>query len=855
MLAMNKKVVASFIVLATILLLLLVFRVIRLPFLPIHPHQAMPNQTALFFEINIADIEQLTIAPSPIAQLFLPENLSQEVGLLREILGGGVDFPNHTECLISVNPTQHPAADLLFIIPKMGHLDVDEIGIAAGWSRRVYQYGNESLTTLKKAGNVCSFVVYRNLLIFARHAYLVEDALSQLKQPSSSLCTDKGFKKMNKRVPAEAGTFPVYIHFPSFQPQFAPMLNAVRFDQLKKVETIGEWALWNIPISGNPAVWKGAFVPSENNKMLMANKQANNPIDGKVWETVPDNLAGTLAMATGDALTTFFQDTALPIGNEAVFAIGETLENNQPEQFLLLAVTDTKLAEQAVQKIGPATMEKEYQLFNIWNIKNKGISSILGGQPTYAAVLSGFILFGNSLAGMERWLGKYLAGQTLSKDVAFLALKNELPKDAPLLLQVDGVKGWQQIAPFWNEKMIVSLGRNPIPFERMVGALEWKGPVGQMTFVQPEKPKAEQRFVNILWSVPLMANAALQPVVQMNQPKGELDIFITDDENRIYLVSRSGQLLWRRQLPERIQSDIFHVHLVNGDQGQFAFSTRSAIYVVDRAGEDVEGFPLELAVPATNGVTVVDFFQSNDYHFFIACENGKAYGFDEKGSPIEGWRPKEGIGWVEHPLLHFQAEGKDFLAMLDVTGKMKVFKKNGSDRFKTVVFDTPDLQRLDYQISKSSSRIVTSNREGKVYVTNLVDNHFGLQLRAGKNEEVKFLFADVIGDERKDYIALSGNELTVSHYEGNKFEKAFTHQYPWSQDEVFSVKWERRNKDFIGTVNRSKKQLFLMDGSGRIPDQFPLAGSTPFVIADLMGDGKPVVIAGNGAGVVAYVLE
>ena len=403
--------------------------------------------------------------------------------------------------------------------------------------------------------------------------------------------------------------------------------------------------------------------------------------------------------------------------------------------------------------------------------------------------------------------------------------------------------------------MIVSLGRNPIPFERMVGALEWKGPVGQMTFVQPEKPKAEQRFVNILWSVPLMANAALQPVVQMNQPKGELDIFITDDENRIYLVSRSGQLLWRRQLPERIQSDIFHVHLVNGDQGQFAFSTRSAIYVVDRAGEDVEGFPLELAVPATNGVTVVDFFQSNDYHFFIACENGKAYGFDEKGSPIEGWRPKEGIGWVEHPLLHFQAEGKDFLAMLDVTGKMKVFKKNGSDRFKTVVFDTPDLQRLDYQISKSSSRIVTSNREGKVYVTNLVGNHFGLQLRAGKNEEVKFLFADVIGDERKDYIALSGNELTVSHYEGNKFEKAFTHQYPWSQDEVFSVKWERRNKDFIGTVNRSKKQLFLMDGSGRIPDQFPLAGSTPFVIADLMGDGKPVVIAGNGAGVVAYVLE
>ena len=67
--------------------------------------------------------------------------------------------------------------------------------------------------------------------------------------------------------------------------------------------------------------------------------------------------------------------------------------------------------------------------------------------------------------------------------------------------------------------------------------------------------------------------------------------------------------------------------------------------------------------------------------------------------------------------------------------------------------------------------------------------------------------------------------------------------------------WERHRKAFIGSVNSDKKQIFLIDDKGRVPNQFPLAGSTPFVIEDLAHDGNPVVITGNGAGVTAYIIE
>ena len=64
-----------------------------------------------------------------------------------------------------------------------------------------------------------------------------------------------------------------------------------------------------------------------------------------------------------------------------------------------------------------------------------------------------------------------------------------------------------------------------------------------------------------------------------------------------------------------------------------------------------------------------------------------------------------------------------------------------------------------------------------------------------------------------------------------------------------------KQKAFLGTVCAAKNQISLLDGTGKLLPQFPLEGTTAFSIVDLLGDGKPVVLVGNGASVVAYSLE
>jgi hypothetical protein len=307
-------------------------------------------------------------------------------------------------------------------------------------------------------------------------------------------------------------------------------------------------------------------------------------------------------------------------------------------------------------------------------------------------------------------------------------------------------------------------------------------------------------------------------------------------------------------LQEPVRSKIFPIDLNNDGETQLAFSTPLGVYVISPAdGSDVDGFPLKLQTPASNGVTVVDFFNSHDYRFFIACENGLAYGFDEKGSPVEGWRPHEDVGLVEHPLLHFQEGGKDYLVLLDTAGTLQVYQKNGAFRFPPKKLGNYFRQAPDFQAIKGSGRIVACDTAGRVSVVNLAGDEFKLAVKAGNNRHLRFAFANVTGDERNDYIALSGKELAVYAYEKDAFKQQFKHTFPAPQSDIFGVGWGK--KTFIGAYSREKRQIHLLDSSGRLLPQFPLAGTSSFVLFDLLNEGKPVAVVGYESSVYAYSLE
>ena len=286
---MDKKHAAIAVTVLLLVLLLALSKVVRLPFLSVHPHQAIPSHTALFFEINKKGLEKLLASPQPLAEMFLPKNLRGDFGLLKNALVSlGQPLSDEPSFYISANPSQRFGTDLLFILPDSRSLNLKAISQQSNMQSRVDKFGNQPLCTVKQDGQKFTITKFRNLFIFARRRYLVENAISQLKQPSTSFCREKEFRVMQRRASSDEKHFPLYLNLKNLSAQFAPLLNASKYGQLKKLGQIGSWLHLSLPIADKPENWAGSFAPSPDNSLILATQHDSGSFSNEIWQAVPD---------------------------------------------------------------------------------------------------------------------------------------------------------------------------------------------------------------------------------------------------------------------------------------------------------------------------------------------------------------------------------------------------------------------------------------------------------------------------------------------------------------------------------------------------------------------------------------
>ncbi|MCC6725320.1 MAG: hypothetical protein IT258_12510 [Saprospiraceae bacterium] len=845
---------------------------VRLPLLPVHPHDAIPQHTAAILQLGANDLDALQSESgrNSLASLVASSALVLDLTAYQKHFAPILMQKKQAETLALLQPTRSRGLDVLFVFDEMRSNDLDAIlGKNRDWRVRKSIFKDHDVFTVKTGEEEFALARYRNLLLFARHAYLVENALSQLGRPADAICRNSGFSSLTKGDSKSENSLPIWLNLAELGPQFSPLLDPANVHSMDGLSSLSRWFRLDLPLINKAATWHGAFSLAEGHPIMDANAKGKAHSYQQALAALPDNLAAFAWLAcsriTADKETGLWRTYLAPwAADEVAVAYGEPLEAGASEQFLLIKTKDQKAAESKLEALAKRLESSEvadFQVFKIRRFNGLPLDKMLGlssqmSNP-YGTVLGDYVLFSNSKNGIERWLEKYLAGQTFAKKAEFLQSLQGLEAAPDGLFHFSSDQAWPLVSPLFNEELLAKIGRNPLNFSQLTATFTRSGKVCNLQFTTPATSAKAQETApaNILWKVPLGNSAAIAPAVFKNPQSGEVEIFVQDASHTIYLLSKAGRILWRRDLDERILSKIWQLDLNSDEETQFTFSTANGIYVVDHAGEDVAGFPLRLQTPASNGVTVIDFFKSHEYEFFIACENGSAYGFDERGSPVEGWRPKTDIGTVKHPMTHFQAKGKDFLVLLDTAGMLNVFQKNGEYRFPKKDLQAKILQAPDFQADGDSYRIVVCDEKGRVTVTNLEGAGFNLALNVGKKQSVNFAFDDVMGDDRKDYLALSGSDLAVFFYEKSSFKKGFSHAFEQPQDAVFTVKWAGREKALVGTVCEAKSQISLLDGEGKLLPQFPLAGTTKFSVVDLLGDGIPVVITANGASVVAYSLD
>ncbi|MBP5170719.1 MAG: hypothetical protein ILP04_01470 [Bacteroidales bacterium] len=214
-----------------------------------------------------------------------------------------------------------------------------------------------------------------------------------------------------------------------------------------------------------------------------------------------------------------------------------------------------------------------------------------------------------------------------------------------------------------------------------------------------------------LAEVMLDAPAAMRPQVFKNHLNGENEIIVQDTKKQLYLISASGNIVWKIQLSEFILGDVFAVDMLGNKKWQMTFVTPSKWFVIDRKGNNLAGFPIALNPQASAGLQVVDYENKADYRFFIPRKGGKVNLLKKDGRQPQDWSYKSSGKDVEQAVQHFSAGGKDYLVC---TGSQcsQVVDRRGRTRIATEGIGGWSKNPLIADGSGSSMRMVGTAPDG-----------------------------------------------------------------------------------------------------------------------------------------------
>jgi len=137
----------------------------------------------------------------------------------------------------------------------------------------------------------------------------------------------------------------------------------------------------------------------------------------------------------------------------------------------------------------------------------------------------------------------------------------------------------------------------------------------------------------------VLASSNKQPI-SVNCGFDIKDFTLSEDGNHIVALGKKGEmacfengkLLWKKQLNSSAKSNVSIIDLHENGESYILFNSNNRIYLFDKLGKEISGFPIELENNATNAVHFYRW-QGKSY-FLIATDKNQIMHFDSKGREL-----------------------------------------------------------------------------------------------------------------------------------------------------------------------------------------------------------------------------
>ncbi|NQY28451.1 MAG: PQQ-binding-like beta-propeller repeat protein [Flavobacteriaceae bacterium] len=437
-------------------------------------------------------------------------------------------------------------------------------------------------------------------------------------------------------------------------------------------------------------------------------------------------------------------------------------------------------------------------------------------QPEYACYLGDFLILSNNIGGIQNCISHYQNKTTLNNQYFFTENTDALLREAHITNSTKTTILKNKLAAILDDSSIrkVELTEFPIVMNQITfedNYIQFNSVIKKVSKQKTEASISQVASINL----PADIASTLQWVT--NHKTKEKELVVQDKNNVLYLISNKGTILWNKQLNGEIQGDIIQVDLFKNRKLQLAFTTNNEFLVLDRNGKVVEQFHKKFSDGNVLPLSVFDYDKNRNYRFVISHGNQIAM-YDNKFSPIKGFKFTKTKSNIVHSPQHIRIGTKDYIVISETNGTLHILNRQGKLR-------TNIKTKFDFDTSKFSNHkngLVFKDRNNTVHRVNISSGKVSkLDLLQGNT--LNFINYSNNSTTKLEDNILTINDKTVELDFGN-----------YSAPEIFY----NGKKYYINITDLDSQKTYIYNNNAKLLNQFPVYGQSAIALTNMDIDAK-----------------
>ncbi|MFD2033236.1 hypothetical protein ACFSKL_00455 [Belliella marina] len=569
------------------------------------------------------------------------------------------------------------------------------------------------------------------------------------------------------------------------------------------------------------------------------------------------------------------KDFLKKLTGDLIFMVFETPINQEEDRIILIQTDELESQLDLLKKfdLGAGNTETAsgfvdyYKEMEIFVIGTEEFPAHLfdgkfrGFQETYIVGLEGMLVFANSVKALRVYLDDISGDNTWGKSLQQKRIAGSLSNTSGFDFVINVPRIWSTLegisSPNWKvffQKYAPQLKSLDI----MSVAVSDEGSMHRTNIAFSYQLKPIKAVSGVVLtenrSVKFRDNLIYGPKSIQNFNDKSFEFVVQDELKQVHLLTGEGELVFSQALEDPIVSDVFQVDFYKNGKLQLLFATAKKIYIIDRLGGILPGYPLEIPGANITHLNLVDYDNNKDYRFFVGTDQAELYLFNKEGDALEGWNPRSiSSNLVVNPSHHRIVGVGDHMLALDTDGSLYFFNRRGEK-----VLDSPinlgETQSSDYIIiqrgSASSSRLTTVTEKGEIVSVNFKGEVGYLHQLVRPDKDSKFFLIKDQKDDRFLYAVHEFNKVSVMNAD---YQELFSYNI-FSEELEFQFFSFGSDKNIFVVIDPIQEFTYLFNLNGELLNTLPISSKNKVEIKYSSSQNEYSIFAVSGNSFVEYRL-